>query len=220
MSHTKPNAALRAVEDASAAVGALHARRALVERQLRRLAEEQLALWRAPLLLSDMKTTMLAAVDKAAEQYVRQGAWREAVKHFVCPMTPRPPVEGALDLKSMNRQSPRRPYGINLQDVMASADGSGLRHLIERDGRVDPGALCFLLGDRIKALIESEFEVAAPTYSRPSPTTREIEDLPVEARRMRIAGLAEQIQEGEAELAEIDSELVKVTTVTRALGAR
>lgn len=204
--------ALAAAQQVKAGIDKLQARRTELQAKIGELKERIAVLWRAPLSRAEIKAQMLDAIDAHAKSYLQgKGGWKKIIALFAIPVVQRYPVGGEVDFALGNKQTIQEPFTLNLQDIVHSTFGLNFTSggYLGANGSVDHDALCFLLGDRIKAAIEENFDDWCPKISGPV-RLPDGEQLTIEERREEIAVHDDAIGELRLEIDDIEAKLQQV----------
>jgi hypothetical protein len=214
------SAALKAASEATAALQGLQVRKAEINQQIAALSARTIALFRAPLNRAELKQALLDDVDRRASKFREEGL-KDLVAGFVAPRVHRPPVEGDLRLDNMSRKVLDRPYGLNLQDLRAKVNVADFGSLLmSGDGRgLNPDAVCFLVGDRLKQALLEDFDALCPDVAAPAGTS-DLVAMPAQARRDEMQAIESRIEALHQEGAAVDQQIAEMQAAMKPGGSQ
>lgn len=187
-------------------------RRAQLEGEREKLAEERAAIMSAPLRIDDAKQFLFDYIDAQAADFPRRAGWPTMINRLLYPRR----YDGGTNTRRQERNNTTPPLCLAdvetalfnpvdaLTKVFGGINTSGLQFMGEVTNLAHDGAACFLFGEVLKARIAEYWDVLAPGYL--AADAREIGP-PIAKRRERIAKIDARLSEIAEELGRIVADL-------------
>jgi hypothetical protein len=206
------NAAVVAANLVKETLAALTARRAELVDARCGLQEQIAKLWDAPVTRDEAKELLLSSVNALAAEFPATVKWHELFAAFVKPTGQRQTYAMKIagggsgrsdtplslaDLEVIRRNGVRRGLGMVLDIETLGLVGNPDAATIEK-------ALCFFLGDKVKQVIESQFNALMP--ERAFPRTPGLTKTAAE-RHAEIETLDERVAAIDGDLANVEAQI-------------
>ncbi len=209
------NAAVVAANLVKETLAALTTRKAELVDARRGLQNQVATLWDAPVTRDEAKELLLGGVNAIAAEFPASVKWHELFAAFATPTGHREPYA----VKIAGGTSVRSDAPLSLADlevIRRNGVRRGLRTVLNVEtlglvGKLDAEtiekALCFFFGDKVKQLVESQFNALMPERSFPkakgSTKTAAERYAEIETLNEQVAAIDEDLANVEAQLAEL-----------------